>query len=54
VPNNFEGKFRAVRDISISPIEASDQELIIKMMDEPDGVILIRFQFHQPYIVTKS
>ena len=37
------GKFRAVRDISISPIEASDQELIIKMMDEPDGVTHIRF-----------
>jgi hypothetical protein len=31
-----------VRDISISPIEASDQEQMIKMMDEEEGVLLIR------------
>ncbi|XP_037026723.1 xenotropic and polytropic retrovirus receptor 1 [Bradysia coprophila] len=33
------GKFRAVRDISIAPIDSSDQTLILRMMDEDDGVI---------------
>lgn len=33
------GKFRAVRDISIAPIDSSDQTAILRMMDEPDGVI---------------
>lgn len=33
------GKFRAVRDISVAPIESSDQVLMIRMMDEPDGVV---------------
>ncbi len=33
------GKFRAVRDISIAPIDSSDQSLILRMMDEEDGVI---------------
>lgn len=33
------GKFRAVRDISIAPIDSSDQTTILRMMDEPDGVI---------------
>ena len=33
------GEFRAVRDISIAPINAGDQARIIKMMDEPDGVV---------------
>lgn len=33
------GKFRAVRDISVAPMDASDQAAIIKMMDEPDGVV---------------
>lgn len=33
------GKFRAVRDISVIPMDASDQAQIVKMMDEPDGVI---------------
>ncbi|ALC49868.1 CG10483 [Drosophila busckii] len=32
------GKFRAVRDISIAPLDSSDQTLIMRMMDEPDGV----------------
>jgi len=32
------GKFRAVRDISVAPMDSSDQKLIIKMMDELDGV----------------
>ncbi len=36
------GKFRVVRDISIAPIEASDQAQIIKMMDEEDGVLQVR------------
>ena len=27
------GNFRAVRDISVAPIEASDQDEIIKLMD---------------------
>lgn len=38
----FPGNFRAVRDISVAPIDASDQALIIRMMDEPDGVFLVR------------
>lgn len=33
------GKFRAVRDISVAPLDTSDQVLIIRMMDEEDGVI---------------
>lgn len=33
------GKFRAVRDISVAPIDSSDQSQIIRMMDEEDGVI---------------
>lgn len=33
------GEFRAVRDISIAPIDASDQAKIIKMMDDPEGVV---------------
>lgn len=33
------GKFRAVRDISIHPIDSSDQALILRMMDEDDGVV---------------
>lgn len=33
------GKFRAVRDISIAPIDSSDQTLILRMMDDDDGVI---------------
>lgn len=33
------GKFRAVRDISVAPIDSSDQTLMLKMMDEEDGVV---------------
>ncbi|XP_008553847.1 xenotropic and polytropic retrovirus receptor 1 [Microplitis demolitor] len=33
------GKFRAVRDISIAPIESSDQMQILRMMDDENGVI---------------
>ncbi|EDS34129.1 xenotropic and polytropic murine leukemia virus receptor xpr1 [Culex quinquefasciatus] len=33
------GKFRAVRDISIAPIDSNDQIIILKMMDDEDGVI---------------
>nr|CAH7755494.1 unnamed protein product [Callosobruchus chinensis] len=32
------GKFRAVRDISVAPLDTSDQTLIVRMMDEEDGV----------------
>ncbi|KAK9880900.1 hypothetical protein WA026_013231 [Henosepilachna vigintioctopunctata] len=32
------GKFRAVRDISVAPLDTSDQMLILRMMDEKDGV----------------
>lgn len=32
------GKFRAVRDISVAPIDAGDHSLILKMMDEEEGV----------------
>ncbi|CAH2059254.1 unnamed protein product, partial [Iphiclides podalirius] len=33
------GKFRAVRDISVAPLDSSDQADIVRMMDHPDGVI---------------
>lgn len=33
------GKFRAVRDISVAPMDASDQATILKMMDEEDAVV---------------
>lgn len=33
------GKFRAVRDISVAPLDTSDQTSILRMMDEEDGVI---------------
>ncbi|CAH1180382.1 unnamed protein product [Phaedon cochleariae] len=33
------GKFRAVRDISVAPLDTSDQMLIVRMMDEEDGVV---------------
>ncbi|XP_030756041.1 xenotropic and polytropic retrovirus receptor 1 homolog isoform X2 [Sitophilus oryzae] len=33
------GKFRAVRDISVAPLDTSDQTLIVRMMDEEDGVV---------------
>lgn len=33
------GKFRAVRDISIAPIDSSDQALILRMMDDDEGVV---------------
>uniref|UniRef100_A0A8D8ZHH5 Xenotropic and polytropic retrovirus receptor 1 homolog n=1 Tax=Cacopsylla melanoneura TaxID=428564 RepID=A0A8D8ZHH5_9HEMI len=32
------GKFRAVRDISVAPIDSSDQTLILRMMDDYSGV----------------
>lgn len=33
------GKFRAVRDISVAPIDSSDQNTMLKMMDDLDGVV---------------
>uniref|UniRef100_A0A0A9YJX7 Xenotropic and polytropic retrovirus receptor 1 n=1 Tax=Lygus hesperus TaxID=30085 RepID=A0A0A9YJX7_LYGHE len=36
------GKFRAVRDISVAPIDSSDQGLIVKMMDATDDIIVNR------------
>jgi len=36
------GKFRAVRDISVAPIDASDQQMIINLMDEADPKSLFR------------
>ncbi|XP_065090148.1 solute carrier family 53 member 1 [Ochlerotatus camptorhynchus] len=32
------GNFRAVRDISVAPMDCSDQTTILRMMDEEDGV----------------
>lgn len=32
------GKFRAVRDISVAPIDSSDQTLMLRMMDDYNGV----------------
>ena len=37
------GKFRAVRDISVAPLDASDQQQIIKLMDEPDPRSIFRW-----------
>ncbi|XP_016981390.1 xenotropic and polytropic retrovirus receptor 1 [Drosophila rhopaloa] len=36
---NNVGKFRAVRDISVAPMDCSDQTTILRMMDEADGVL---------------
>ncbi|KAH8239082.1 hypothetical protein KR032_000500 [Drosophila birchii] len=36
---NNVGKFRAVRDISVAPMDCSDQTTILRMMDEADGVM---------------
>ena len=36
------GKFRAVRDISVAPLDASDQQQIIKLMDETDPASVFR------------
>ncbi|EDW37732.1 GL21369 [Drosophila persimilis] len=36
---NNVGKFRAVRDISVAPLDCSDQTTILRMMDETDGVL---------------
>lgn len=36
------GKFRAVRDISLAPLDTSDQLAILRMMDHPDGAIINR------------
>ncbi|KAH8255886.1 solute carrier family 53 member 1 isoform X1 [Drosophila bipectinata] len=36
---NNVGKFRAVRDISVAPMDCSDQTTILRMMDESDGVV---------------
>ncbi|KAK3928394.1 Xenotropic and polytropic retrovirus receptor 1 [Frankliniella fusca] len=33
------GKFRAVRDISVAPLESSDQLQILRMMDDENGVV---------------
>jgi hypothetical protein len=33
------GQFRAVRDISISPIQVTDLAIIEKMMDIEDGIV---------------
>lgn len=36
------GKFRAVRDISVAPIDTNDQADIIRMMDDSNGVSKVR------------
>lgn len=36
------GQFRAVRDISIAPIDSNDQNQLEEMMDEDDGVFTYR------------
>ena len=33
------GKFRAVRDISVAPVDCSDQTQLLRMMDATDGVV---------------
>lgn len=44
------GRFRAVRDISVAPMDSSDQALLLRMMDEEDGVTNRRKkkQHHSP------
>lgn len=32
------GKFRAVRDISVAPLDSSDHTQILRMMDDENGV----------------
>lgn len=32
------GRFRAVRDISVAPMDSSDQATILRMMDDDEGV----------------
>jgi xenotropic and polytropic retrovirus receptor 1 len=36
---NNVGQFRAVRDISIAPLDSNDQALLEHMMDDEDGVV---------------
>ncbi|XP_050311951.1 LOW QUALITY PROTEIN: xenotropic and polytropic retrovirus receptor 1-like [Anthonomus grandis grandis] len=36
---NNVGKFRAVRDISVAPLDTSDQMVIVRMMDDELGVV---------------
>lgn len=43
------GQFRAVRDISIAPLNANDQALLEQMMDEEDGVTNRRRTGNKPW-----
>jgi len=43
------GQFRAVRDISIAPMNSNDQALLEQMMDEEDGVINRRTAIDRKY-----
>src|SRR6218665_1364947 len=43
------GQFRAVRDISITPLNANDQALLEQMMDEEDGVTNRRAAGSRPW-----
>ena len=38
------GQFRIVRDISIAPVAMNDQEEILTMMDNEDGVQRVRMR----------
>lgn len=42
------GHFRAVRDISIVPVQANDQAVLERMMDEKDGVVNRRSAIKRP------
>lgn len=48
------GKFRAVRDISIAPIDSSDQTTILRMMDEVDGVVNRYSKTNRPKVGKKG
>lgn len=48
------GKFRAVRDISIAPIDSSDQTTILRMMDEVDGVVNRYSKNNRPKVGKKA
>jgi len=43
------GQFRAVRDISIAPMNSNDQALLEQMMDEEDGVTNRRSAIDRKY-----
>ena len=48
------GQFRAVRDISIAPMNSNDQALLEQMMDEEDGVTNRRRPIDRKYRIAAA